>query len=242
LADTRSSAEFTSVSPLRTVAGMTAAVAASAGIVAVALLSGPGREAAAGPSASASHAHYVWGDTPRDWVSWADRIAVVEVLGEEQVPSEPGELEGDSGWVARRIHAGIAQTIWARRGTASPPRSVKLRTTDGWWYNDGALTPMTDLGAYRGEVGDRLLVAMIHSDDWGWTLMSGGVRVGATGRLLAGHDQSDIGAQLHGTTLPQVTRTFRSAKPFADVIRFRHLDLEERMIAVDRYRNRARAG
>ena len=53
-------------------------------------------------------------------------------------------------------------------------------------------------------------------------------------------DQTDIGQRLDGMTRPHLAETFRTAKPFADVIRFRHLDLEERMIAVDKYA-RARA-
>jgi hypothetical protein len=225
------------VTTIRTVALISATVAVIAGgVAALALLpSGDGGRYASEPRVMTSQAFYVWGDTPRDWVSWADQIAVVDVLGEEQVPYEPGQFEGDSGWVARRIHARIAETIWIRPGSSAAPPSVKLATTDGWWYSEGELTPIKDLGAHRVEVGDRLLVAMMRSEKWGWTLMSGGVPVDAAVRLHADHDQTGIGKQLNGMALPQLRNTFRSARPFADVVRFHHLDIEERMIAVYKY-------
>jgi hypothetical protein len=228
---------------MRAVAVTIATFAVVAGIAALALMpSGDGRGVSDRPRVMTSQAHYVWGDTPRDWISWADQIAVVEVLGDEQVPFEPSAFEGGSGWVARRIHARIAERIWARPGAPGLQPSVKLRTTDGWWYRNGDLSPIKDVGAHRGEVGDRLVVAMMHSPRWGWTLMSGGVPVDADARLHADHDQTGIGKQLNGMTLPQLEGTFRSAQPFADVVRFRHLDIEERMIAVDKYRNRLRDG
>jgi hypothetical protein len=221
---------------IRTAALISGTLAVIAGVAALALLpAGDGGRYANGPRVMTSEAFYVWGDTPRDWVSWADQIAVVDVLGEEQVPYEPGQFEGGSGWVARRIQARIAKTIWIRPGSPAAPPSVKLATTDGWWYSEGELTPIKDIGAHRGEVGDRLLVPMMRSEKWGWTLMSGGVPVSTAARLEADHDQTGIGRQLDQMTLPQLQHTFRSARPFADVVRFRHLDIEERMIAVYKY-------
>ena len=222
---------------MRPVAVATAIVAAFAGLaLAVSMLSERNSEGAADHQrVMTSQAYYVWGDTPRDWVSWADRIAVVEVLGEEQVPFEPREFEGGSGWVARRIHARIEDTVWSRPGVSAAPLSLKVRTTDGWWYKEGELIPIKDVGTHRSEVGDRLLVAMIDSEKWGWTLMSGGVPVDLDARLHADDDQTDIGKRLDGMKRPHLAETFRTAKPFADVVRFRHLDLEERMIAVDKY-------
>jgi hypothetical protein len=229
------------VRPIRAVVAVTALLVAIA-LIAVPgiMLSGTGGEAAETPRVMTSQAYYVWGDTPRDWVSWADQIAVVDVLGEEQLPFEPSEFEGGSGWVARRIQARIAERIWTRPGSSGPPPSVKLATPDGWWYNHGELTPVKDLGAHRAQVGDRLVVAMIASEKEGWTLMSGGVPVDADTRLHPDQDQTGLGEQLDGMTLPQLKQTFRSARPFADVVRFHHLDIEERMIAVDKY-VRARA-
>lgn len=229
---------------MRPVAVVFAVIAALAGLaVAVSMLpeGGGGAGAVQGQRVMTSQAYYVWGDTPRDWVSWADRIAVVEVLGEEQVPFEPREFEGGSGWVARRIHAKMEDTIWARPGYSGGPQSLKVRTTDGWWYKESELIPIKDVGAHRSEVGDRLLVAMIHSKKWGWTLMSGGIPVDPDARLRADLDQTDIGKRLDGMTKPQLAETFRTAKPFTDVIRFRHLDLEERMIAVHKHASTSRA-
>jgi len=193
------------------------------------------------PRLMTSQAYYVWGDTSRDWVSWADEIAVVEVVGEEQLPHEWDAHVSREGFVGRRIQATIHKKIWTVPGAEPAPESVTLKTTDGWFYDHGELIPLKDLGAHRVEVGDRLLVAMTYSETWGWTLMSGGVPVDATARVQADADQTDIGEQLDGQTLPHLVQTFRSAQPFADVVRFRHLDIEKRMIAVDKYANRFRA-
>jgi hypothetical protein len=187
------------------------------------------------PQVMVSHADYVWGDTPRDWISWADEIAVVDVVGEEQLAHPWDTHESREGFVGRRIQATIVARIWARLGVEPAPDSITLKTTDGWWYDHGALIPTKDLGAHRSEVGDRLLVAMFRSNEWGWTLMSGGVPVGLDARLDADADQTDIATQLDRMSLPQLTQTFRSAKPFADVVRFQHLNPDQRMIAVAKY-------
>jgi hypothetical protein len=193
------------------------------------------------PTVVTSHAYYVWGDTPRDWVSWADEIAVIEVVGEEQLPHEWDTHVSREGFVGRRIQATVEEKVWTLSGAEPAPESLTLKTTDGWHYDHGELIPLKDLGSHRVEVGDRLLVAMFHSKEWGWTLMSGGVPVDATASLHADPDQTGIAEQLNGRTLPQLVRTFRSAQPFADVVRFRHLDVDDRMIAVHKYANRPRA-
>jgi hypothetical protein len=214
-----------------------AVVVATVAVAGIALLSDG--SSSDRPRVMTSHADYVWGDTPRDWVSWADAIAVVEVVGEDQLEHPWDTHESREGFVGRQIRAAIEETIWARPGAEPAPNSVTLKTTDGWWYDHGALVPMKDLGAHRSEVGDRLLVAMFHSKDWGWTLMSGGIPVSADARLRPDVDQTDLGEQLRSMTVQQTVETFRSAKPFADVVRFQHLDIDARMIAVHKYANRA---
>lgn len=184
------------------------------------------------PRMVASQSFYVWGDTPHDWVSWADEIAVVNIVGEEQIPLDPRRIPGGEGFVGRRIEATIEETLWRHPDGPEPPPLVSLKTTDGWWYQRGPLLPSKDVGAHRSEVGDRLLVAMFHMKDWGWTLMSGGVLLGADGRTKIDTDQTDIGHRIEGMTLPQLRETFRTAQPFAVVTKYRHLDPEARMRAV----------
>lgn len=206
----------------------TIAVITSFAVVASIMLSGSGADE---QRLVASQSFNLWGDTPRDWVGWADEIAVVNVVGEEQLGLDPRLLDGAEGEVGRRIEATVEHTIWSRTGVAGAPTTVRLRT-DGWWFKNGRLTPMKELGSHRSEIGDRLLVAMFHSKGHGWTLMSGGIPVGDDARVRSDPDQADIGTHLDGMTLRQLTATFRSTKPHAEVARFAHLGVDARMRAV----------
>jgi hypothetical protein len=209
------------------------ATGASALVFALAWGSDPGT-----PQMVVAQPDYVWGDTPRDWISWADEIAVVRLVGEERLPLPEEIHPSEEGSVARRVEAKVEARLWAHPDAARVPPVVMLRTTDGWWYDHGEYIPSKDVGTHRAEVGDRLVVAILDSENYGWSLMAGGIPLTHDSRVRIDPDQTDIGRHAEGMTLQQLRETFRAVKPFPDVERFRHLDIEERMIAVHEYASR----
>lgn len=103
-----------------------------------------------------------------DWVSYADHIAEVTVLNEQELPWGEHEKTHQEGMVDREVTIQTDRVLWSSPGATPPPLPETFTLpTWGWTLKDGEKSPFAALGGPRLEVDHRYLVAWVHHPD-GW--------------------------------------------------------------------------
>ena len=108
---------------------------------------------------------YVALDSPGDVVTWADTVAVVTVVSEEEVSG--AEDTGDEPLLGRRVVVRVEDVVWSRPGTEQPPATFKTEAP-GWVRDDDGLAPMRERSGIRVEVGGTYLAPIVFIDGWGF--------------------------------------------------------------------------
>lgn len=103
--------------------------------------------------------------TLEEWASYADELAVIQVIEERELP--PAKVETTGGYVPRDVTVRVERTLW-RRSAAPDPAPATFSFTDlGWLERDGVRVPVGAAGGNRLEVGKRYLAPLVRVDsDW----------------------------------------------------------------------------
>ncbi|MFD7713038.1 hypothetical protein ACFV6E_14035 [Streptomyces sp. NPDC059785] len=103
-----------------------------------------------------------------DWVSYADRVAVVDVTSEAEIPATAEEVAAGEGYISRRIDLDIGEVVWSRPGAPTPPSTLSL-VVDGWSFADGTRTPMAVEESSRLEPGHTYVMSLARLADGTWS-------------------------------------------------------------------------
>lgn len=175
-------------------------------LVAVVLLAGCGEDGL--EEAVVDLDSYIALDSLGDVVTWADTVAVVTVVSEEQAPG--AEDTGDEPLLGRRVVVRVEDVVWSRPGTEQPPATFETQAP-GWVRDDdGGLTPMRDRSGIRVEVGGTYLAPIVFIDGWGFDAALGV----EDGVVVAAPQQDTTWAQvLDGRTVEEAAEVLATAEP-----------------------------
>lgn len=99
-----------------------------------------------------------------DWVTFADQISTMTVVGERQLPLDERTVRVGEGLVGREVTAVIRSTLWVH----DPQRVIRGTTrfrTWGWWLHDGELVPVVPEDEVRLEVGDEIVAPLMRTPE-----------------------------------------------------------------------------
>jgi hypothetical protein len=181
-------------------------------------------------------------DTLRDWVSFADGLAVITPVAERETPPPAGP-EGYAGYIGRRVTVRVERRLWRRRGASAAPDTFRF-VDYGWVGTIEDRRPARACGGARLELGRRYLAPLVrHRGEWfpfgdgrlvlDRDLVVGGVDVGEPS--LAHH-------ALAGRRIEGAAAIVAATRPYRAAVRYRHLNAARRWQQVDRDRYRVWRG
>jgi hypothetical protein len=103
-------------------------------------------------------------ETLRDWVSYADHVAVYTVVAEHEIPPPQEEIDRGEGLVGRDVTLHIDRTLWSAAGAPPLPDEIHM-TALGWVLQDGERHALVEDGAPRVAVGERYLAPLVRVED-----------------------------------------------------------------------------
>ncbi|MEU5873840.1 hypothetical protein AB0A73_20060 [Glycomyces sp. NPDC047369] len=149
-------------------------IAAAAGVVAAAALTGiavtelaaPAPEGQAAPEAQVLMGHgadYLPSITADDWVTYADHAIVVEAVSEAAIEPGAEELERGEGIIGRTVTLVVEDVLWSREGAPVSAPAVWSYNALGWHFADGDTEGAVEMALYgfpRVEVGHEYVMAV----------------------------------------------------------------------------------
>jgi hypothetical protein len=184
----------------------------------------------ANPRQIVGHGAALFPDTSlTDWRSYADQLAVVSVLSEEQLELDPEVQRAGEGYVTRSLRVRIEVSLWTAPGVSARSGEIRMHAL-GWILKRGELIEFGVHNAPRLVPGARYVIPLVYFDESSvYKLASGAVipfpgdqlaaedvRVwgqGATARELSGRPLADIAAALEAAPVDPVVENFRSLPP-----------------------------
>ncbi|QES46603.1 hypothetical protein DEJ50_00795 [Streptomyces venezuelae] len=167
----------------RAVGFLLAASLTGAGILALSALPSDG-DGPRRPSVIVGHAKEALpSSTAGDWVSYADHVAVVNVVSENEQPPSAEEVQAGEGYISRTVKIDVAQKLWSRPGAAELPASV-TSTVDGWSFKGTTRTPIAREGASRLEPGHTYVIALARFADGQWSRIGSGAALPYDGAVV----------------------------------------------------------
>jgi hypothetical protein len=151
-------------------------VAAAAGIIAVASVTGIALAALAAPAAdpdrtAAASEEVLLGEgtdnlpsvTASDWVTYADHVIVVEAVSEASIPPSAEEIERGEGVIGRTVALTVEDVLWSREGAPRAAPASWNYSALGWHFTDGDTADPVKLALSefpRVEVGHQYVMAI----------------------------------------------------------------------------------
>jgi hypothetical protein len=149
-------------------------IAAAAGIIAsasvtgiaVAALAAPAVDGQAAPEPDVLLAHgsdHLPSVTATDWVTYADHVLVVEAVAEETVPPSESELERGEGIIGRVVSLEVQDVLWSREGAPQAAPETWDYSALGWHFDGGDPDDAVEMALAdfpRVEVGHQYVMAI----------------------------------------------------------------------------------
>ncbi|MDA1361394.1 hypothetical protein O1R50_17335 [Glycomyces luteolus] len=153
-------------------------IAAAAGIIAAASVTGIIVAAIAAPAggsstqgAAESQPEVMLGQggdhlpsvTAADWVTYADHVVVVEAVEEQAIAPTAEELERGEGIIGRIVSLTVEDVLWSREGAAQAAPATWEYSGLGWYFADGDTTNTVEMALIdlpRIEVGHQYVMAI----------------------------------------------------------------------------------
>jgi hypothetical protein len=153
-------------------------IAAAAGIIAAASVTGIIVAALAAPAAdpdaqvtAESPSEVMLGQgsdhlpsiTATDWVTYADHVIVVEAVSEQAISPTPEELERGEGVIGRIVSLTVEDVLWSREGAPQAAPATWEYSGLGWYFDEGDTTDTVEMALLdlpRVEVGHQYVMAV----------------------------------------------------------------------------------
>jgi hypothetical protein len=146
-------------------------------------------------------------ETIRDWADFADQVAVLHIVSEEELPASADVLENGEGMIGRRVTARVEATLWRNHGSPALERTVSF-TTWGWVVHEGVRIPTVDSSSARIEVGDRVVAPLLLAPEGEWAPLAPSAVIKLDrGRMTLNERQR--------VALPQLSAELNSHQPVA---------------------------
>jgi hypothetical protein len=153
-------------------------IAAAAGIIAAASVTGVIVAALAAPAADHSaevalepQSDVLLGNgsdhlpsvTATDWVTYADHVIVVEAVAEQALPPTAGEIERGEGVIGRIVSLTVEDVLWSREGAPQAAPATWQYSGLGWHFAEGDTANTVEMALLefpRVEVGHQYVMAI----------------------------------------------------------------------------------
>ena len=152
-------------------------IAAAAGIIAAASVTGIIVAAMAAPAARSDDqaapateaimlgqgSDHLPSVTASDWVTYADHVIVVEAVTEQAIAPSAEEVERGEGVIGRIISLTIEDVLWTRDGATHAAPATWEYSGLGWAFSDGDTAAAVEMAFHdlpRIEVGHRYVMAV----------------------------------------------------------------------------------
>lgn len=174
----------------------------------------------------------------RDWVSYADAVALTRVISDEPRPVGDIEKKTGEGLVGRDVTVSVEEVIWHRPGGPEIPSSFTFQTS-GWSYKDGRTVPINFFEP-RLVVGTTYLMPIVRfSESWSETGATS-YYTKASGLRAPTDDLSFPWAKaLEGKSTKEIAQVLETTKPYPLAKELASADPEERYRAVEKERTGA---
>lgn len=176
--------------------------------------------------------------TLRDWVDFADQVAVLRITSEKRMEMAADVRKGGSGYVGRTVTATVEKTLWRSPGSPQVRTSVSFRTW-GWALREAKLIPMVDSESVRLGVGDLVIAPLLRSPEGDWAVLAPGAVIQIVGsRTVFAAAQRraypELSGRLDDVVPDEVGVALTSTEPSADRSYLRSLDADARARALAR--------
>lgn len=153
-------------------------IAAAAGIIAAASVTGIIVAALAAPAADdtvqealdhqsevllGNGSDHLPSVTATDWVTYADHVIVVEAVSEQAISPTAGELERGEGVIGRVVSLTVEDVLWSREGSPQAAPATWEYSGLGWYFAEGDTTDTVEMALLdfpRVEVGHQYVMAV----------------------------------------------------------------------------------
>jgi hypothetical protein len=153
-------------------------IAAAAGIIAAASVTGIIVAALAAPAADpaaqvaldpqsdvllGNGSDHLPSVTAADWVTYADHVIVVEAVAEQALPPTAAELERGEGVIGRIVSLTVEDVLWSRDGAPQAAPATWEYSGLGWHFAEGDTTNAVEMALLefpRVEVGHQYVMAV----------------------------------------------------------------------------------
>lgn len=214
--------------------------AAAAALVSCAFVLGcGGSHESSGAGGGGAGADRFPGQSMRDWVSYADHVAIYSVVAEREIPASPSDLENGGGLQGRIVTLRVERTLWSAPGAPDLPAEIEMRAL-GWVLQDGGRVPMTTDDAPRVAVGERYLAPLVQVEagtgapEW-WPLTVGSQLPLNDSRVTPPGQRawsSPMREALSGRSVDEIAGLVRAQSPDPIAEKYRSLRPTERIRAV----------
>ncbi|MDX3103535.1 hypothetical protein ACIBO5_60060 [Nonomuraea angiospora] len=186
---------------------------------------------------------------PVDWVSYADHVAEVKLLSEQEIPPSAEEVQAGEGYIGRSGTLAIQRVLWSREGSVPLPSSVTMELA-GWQFSGSERGRIAPEDSSRIESGHTYLMALSHySTGWGplgpgGTLpydegvigqgeSQGAARTLDAARAAAAEDDGSVAARVVGQPADALSALLRATAPDPKAAEYRDLPADERFEKVN---------
>lgn len=171
----------------------------------------------------------------RDWVSYADAIAVVRVVDERRTGSDAEDRKNGEGLIGRDVVVEVDEVLWRRPTSQELPSTFSFGHT-GWLFHGDEEVPMGVDGAARLTVGDTYLMPLVvWAQEGGWSLMtstSSMEMIDERVTLFEETDRRPSAVALSGHTASEVSAILQATRPQPEAEQNPQLTPEERYCLV----------
>lgn len=100
-----------------------------------------------------------------DWVTYADHVVEVTLVGEEDIPPSQDEVDRGEGLILRKVTLRVDKVLWSSDTAAKDAPASFEWIAHGWQFTDGSMDNRTEMageGEPRIEAGHHYVMAI----DW----------------------------------------------------------------------------
>ncbi len=179
--------------------------------------------------------------TARDWVTYADHLAIVHWVSEKELETIPDDGDPEQGEIQRSVTIGVDDVLWSRPQAPALPDEITYFAW-GWTYDGDERTELGPWGFPRIEEGHTYVMPIVRYTDpdgahsrWG-PFASDGTLPYDDGVLGEGettncaHPQwAPVAQKVIGQDAQALADVLDSTKPDPKALPYMNLDPEKRM-------------
>lgn len=129
--------------------------------------------------------------TLSDWVSYSDRLVVLRITAERDLPLDPEVRRSGEGYQGRSVSAVIEEELWTAPNAPSAPSGEFAFNTHGYIFAAGVRREAVVPGSIRLDVGEQYVIPLTRIGDQIGPLTTHSIARLDSGRAVLAPEQRD---------------------------------------------------